>query len=491
MLQTVNTGANPTWNQPLSSDGVLLAGAHYIQSFAFLNNGLVSVVVFNLNQTTALPVTFSGVNAPSGTVQMSQITSGNITDNNETAETVQTKTKTLSGFNPSTSLSLPPFSMTVLTGTSSAVQVPAFSIPSGTYSTAQEVSIADGTSGATVHYTTDGSTPTASSSTYAAPITITGNATLKAIATVPGLTPSAVASAAFVISKQAAATTPAFSVKAGTYGAAVAVAISDSTAGATIYYTVNGATPTTASAKYSSPISVSASETIKAIAIAANYSASAVATASYAINLPSTGEMAGQISLLGSAKQVGETLQLTNGAQVQAGAAWNMQKVSTTTFTTDFTFRIPVSYADGFTFTVQNSPQGYKASGGNGNALGYAGIARSIGLKFGLYDGSKTNREVSQIGLLKNGASPSTSSVDVSSKMNFHSGHIFHVELVYSGTTLKETVTDTATKAAFSQKYSVNIPSILGSKEAFVGFTGSTGAFTSVQDLLTWTYSGK
>ena len=66
MLQTAQTGANPTWNQPLSSDGVILNGAHFIQSFAFNNNGSASVILFNLNQTASLPVTLSGANAPHG-----------------------------------------------------------------------------------------------------------------------------------------------------------------------------------------------------------------------------------------------------------------------------------------------------------------------------------------------------------------------------------------------------------------------------------------
>jgi hypothetical protein len=105
MLQTLQTGANPTWNQPLSSDGVQLNGAHYLQSFAFLNGNTASVIVFNLNQTTALPVVFSGADAPSGVVELSQITSAHITDNNETSVVVQPKTQTLSGFNPAAGLS--------------------------------------------------------------------------------------------------------------------------------------------------------------------------------------------------------------------------------------------------------------------------------------------------------------------------------------------------------------------------------------------------
>jgi hypothetical protein len=80
-----------------------------------------------------------------------------------------------------------------------------------------------------------------------------------------------------------AAATPRFSVAAGTYTSAQSVTLSDATAGATIYYTVNGSTPTTSSTQYLGAISVSATEIIKAIAVATGYSSSAVASANYTI----------------------------------------------------------------------------------------------------------------------------------------------------------------------------------------------------------------
>ena len=80
--------------------------------------------------------------------------------------------------------------------------------------------------------------------------------------------------------------TPSISPGSGSYTKGQTVHISDATAGAIIYYTTDGTTPTTASAKYSAAISVTATETIQAIAVAAGYSNSAVASAKFVVATP-------------------------------------------------------------------------------------------------------------------------------------------------------------------------------------------------------------
>jgi alpha-L-arabinofuranosidase len=117
MLGTSVTGPNPTWNQPLSTnDSIQLDNAHELQTFAFSDGAYKrSVIVFNLSRTTALPITFSGANAPTGTVGVGLLTSANITDNNENSGVVNIVNSTLTNFSSTTQVSLPPFSMTVLT----------------------------------------------------------------------------------------------------------------------------------------------------------------------------------------------------------------------------------------------------------------------------------------------------------------------------------------------------------------------------------------
>jgi beta-glucanase (GH16 family) len=82
---------------------------------------------------------------------------------------------------------------------------------------------------------------------------------------------------------QAAA--PTFSATAAQNGAVV-VTLATTTAGAKIYYTVDGSAATTASQIYEAPFLVASNLTVNAIAAAPGDSNSAVATHSYAANIP-------------------------------------------------------------------------------------------------------------------------------------------------------------------------------------------------------------
>ncbi len=80
------------------------------------------------------------------------------------------------------------------------------------------------------------------------------------------------------------AATPTFSPIAGIYPSAQTVSILDTTPSATIYYTTNGTAPTTSSTLYSTPITVSATETLEALATAPGYLQSGVGSATYTIS---------------------------------------------------------------------------------------------------------------------------------------------------------------------------------------------------------------
>ena len=80
------------------------------------------------------------------------------------------------------------------------VAAPNFSPGSGTYTSAQSVAISTTTPGATIRFTTDDSTPTATVGTpYSGPIAISATTTLKAVAYVAGWNDSPVVAATYVI----------------------------------------------------------------------------------------------------------------------------------------------------------------------------------------------------------------------------------------------------------------------------------------------------
>jgi hypothetical protein len=99
-----------------------------------------------------------------------------------------------------------------------------------------------------------------------------------------------------------ATASPAFSPTAGTYTSVQTVTLSETTPGATIYYTTNNAAPTTSSTKYTGALTVSSSETIQAIAVASGSATSAASSAIYTINLPQP-----DFSVASSASTLAET----------------------------------------------------------------------------------------------------------------------------------------------------------------------------------------
>lgn len=83
-------------------------------------------------------------------------------------------------------------------------QAPTFSPTAGSYGAAQIVTIASSTSGASIYYTTDGTTPTfpitGTTQSYSGPVTVSATGTLKALSVLTGYTTSSVATAAYTIS---------------------------------------------------------------------------------------------------------------------------------------------------------------------------------------------------------------------------------------------------------------------------------------------------
>ena len=399
---------------------------------------------------------------------------------------------------------------------------PTFLPIAGTYGGTQSVTISDSTAGSSIFYTLDGSTPgtAVGGSTLqfnaAIPISVSASETINAIATAPGFATSAPTSASYVINGPAA--TPMITPATGTYTTSQSVTISDSTAGSSIFYTLDGSTPGTAVGgstlqfNVATPILVTATETINAIATAPGFTTSAVAAAVITIQTGGTtpinfgsGFSGAGMQFNGSAVLNGTALQLTSTTPAsQTASAFWATPVNVQSFTTDFMFQLTNPKGDGFTFVLQNT--GVTAIGSGGGGLGFAGLGKSVAVKFDLFNNSGEGNN--STGLFTGGKSPNVPATNLGGGTcttaapcpspttfaagipNLHSGDIFQVHMVYDGTNLTMTITDTAVPTnTFTTAFPINIPTTVKGNTAYAGFTAGTGSNTALQQILTWTYA--
>lgn len=163
------------------------------------------------------------------------------------------------------------------------LSAPKASLASGTFNGTQTIKLS-GPSGATIRYTTNGRSPTASSTKYSKPLTISKKTTIKAIAVRKGYANSKVFTATYDI-RPITLKAPKSLVKSGTYSGTQIIKLTGPL-GATIRYTTNGRTPTVSSTKYSNPIKVTKNTMIKAIAVRSGYKNSPVMSVSISIKTP-------------------------------------------------------------------------------------------------------------------------------------------------------------------------------------------------------------
>jgi alpha-tubulin suppressor-like RCC1 family protein len=163
------------------------------------------------------------------------------------------------------------------------VVTPVLSPASGSYAAEQAVTMTTTTPSATLTYTIDGTEPAPSSASYTGPVAVSDTRSIKGRAYRTGWTASDSATASYWISAGTVAT-PSITPAGGSLVTAPLVAMACTTAGATIRYTLDGSDPTEGSPRFVYPILVTLSGTVKARAFKPGFAASAVASATYALD---------------------------------------------------------------------------------------------------------------------------------------------------------------------------------------------------------------
>lgn len=229
------------------------------------------------------------------------------------------------------------------------------------------------------------------------------------------------------------------------------------------------------------------------------------------------------LSIVGSAATAvtgdGTVLRLTPASAFRGGAAYSTTAVtlgSNATFSTSFQFRFTspggIDPADGITFIVAASDAGL---GGAGVGMGYSSVAHSVAIEFDTYnnagfglgnnDGSSSNHvAVDTNGVLQNAAlanvygngscgfsngTPAQNNYLANGCMS--NGHLWTATIGYDGSKLSVSLSDPSMGTTFTAitDYAIDIAGILGTNNAYVGFTSATGSGWENHDIVNWRFA--
>lgn len=240
------------------------------------------------------------------------------------------------------------------------------------------------------------------------------------------------------------------------------------------------------------PRNVPAWNLVTAVALfGAAVSPLAAATLSY----PDFSSVAG-LQLNGSAAQAGNRLRLTESTSSQSGSAFSQTAVTLTSdvsFSSFFSFNISLPAgigdgdgpgADGLAFVVQTVSNSVGSAGGG---IGYQGISNSVAVEFDTYD----NGEISgnHVGVGLNGNTNTVATANHPTR--FNDGANWFAWVDYNGATdlLEVRVSSNSSRPAGAfLSHTVDLTGILGTTNAFVGFTAATGAGYGRHEILAWEF---
>jgi alpha-tubulin suppressor-like RCC1 family protein len=301
-LRYTTNGNDPTPSDPQVTGAISITQTTTLKARAFKSGLADSVVATEVYTLTAATPTFSpvtGTYANDQNVTISSVSQG-VTIRYTTDGTNPTESSTqYTGpvlLNASKTLKAKAFrSGWTESGQGTAVYTmtaatPSISPAGGSFGSTQNVTVTGTTTGASLHYTLDGSSPTESSPTVTSggTVPVSQSSTLKVTAFRGlGWNPSDVKVGTYYIS-QGTVAAPVATPAAGTYTSAQTVTLSSSTVGATLRYTLDGSEPTSSSSVFTAPLLIDGTVTLKAKAFLSNWASSSTLSASYTINLTNT-----------------------------------------------------------------------------------------------------------------------------------------------------------------------------------------------------------
>lgn len=215
------------------------------------------------------------------------------------------------------------------------------------------------------------------------------------------------------------------------------------------------------------------------------------------INFPNFADCS-TLQVNGNAACTSNVLRVTPATFGQSGSAFSKTLIplgAGSTFSTVFSFQITGSGgasdsdgpgADGLTFTVQPNAS---TAGGGGGGIGYAGIPNSVAIEFDTWNNGAGagDPDGNHVGVDLNGSVFSVVTAPVATRMN--NGAVWWAWVDYNGTVLELRLSPTSTRpSAPTLAYTVNLATVLGGTQAYVGFTSGTGAAFGNHDVLTWQF---
>jgi len=192
----------------------------------------------------------------------------------------------------------------------------------------------------------------------------------------------------------------------------------------------------------------------------------------------------------------GRVLRLTNNLG-QSGSAFITSPFSLAadaSFSSFFEFQFTDQQnggADGIVFAVQTVAN---TAGGSGGGIGYAGLSPSLGVEFDNWDnGGGDGFNANHAGINLNGVMSSVVRADTL-PAQLDSGAIFRAWVDYDGSSdlleVRLALNDTRPATAL-MTHTVDLVSVLGTTDAFIGFTSGTGAAGADHDIRRWVFDGE